>query len=707
MLFLALWCAVALATDVPTECNAQLHAFYVAQGMPGVQPVLPAFSFSSGFVMSEPYVEVTIDVQNVSRIYAQLLPNTTLANQTYSVDLSLDLPCCATAVTFECADNASIGTARTSNCTTISDFAPGGSAPVAGRFFIYANESAACNGRVVVRFFGPNLVIQPGANATFTYDLVGLRDHTQLSYTEAINLYRISPCNSTNGDPADVTNQFYFVCYEPRIGCNRTCSGTPTLEVQPVPQFACIGDVFGNGSQTLLITVNSYQATTGISGYFGITFTNSLSFAPALEIAYQATGESYILLPGTFRQFASPYDNFTQFILQFYNGNWATFMPTYTFSNDPVIEAVPCACGFSMVCYPNSETADTTSYAVHNLDLANKPPICNAGPNVEVGFGSPLIILNASLSYDPDGEPAPFNVYWVYYSTPYGQTAPFPIEDPQAIVTQVNVTGAETGSYVFVLYASDLQSQTPCLFNWTILAVQVFAVTVPDFIAEFTFYSGDEVAHPCSTFPPSPTIPLYGNYSFATAPSTELYYEWVQLSGPSLAYSCDMYGFTPTTGFFNTNTSIASFVPGTIATYCFLLTVWALNATNSTTQLCVDVVPNFQQPNATLTPLINYTLPPIRNLTPPNRAPLFFPNYTLPPFNTFPPIAPPPEVNTTVNPLFPVWPVPTPFELFVLGLGAFLWAAILLAFLFVVCQQRREHASRPWAKHTYGAGYAG
>jgi hypothetical protein len=688
---------------VVTECNQQLHNYYVALGMPMVTPVLAAVNITSGTFFGTPFVEVQLGFQEVARFYAGLLPNTTLANQSFVSYVTVDVPWCATDIAFQCCDNITLGTAKTSNCTTLVDFDLGGSDPIAGRFFIYSNQTTSCGGTPVITFF--NVTLQPLLTDTYTYDVVGLQQHRELSFVEAQNLYRTSPCQFSDGSPSDVVNSSQFVCVEQRIGCNTTrMGGTPTLQVIPLPEFACIGfSMNSTNTQTVLWKVVSLQPPGGIQGTYGITWVNNLALAPGTEAFYALYGTQFILIPDTVRQFDSGIDSLTQYALLFYQGRWVNYQPLYPFSVDPFVAAVPCACGFSMFC-DQSFNADITSLYNGVVLLNNALPICNPGPNQFVGFGSPSFTISANASFDPDNAPYPFNTYWRIYSTPYDPSPPpFTITDPaQTTITFPAATLAQ-GSYIFLLYASDLQTQIPCFLNVTILPNQVFAVVDPDFIIPFTFYSGLDANHSCLIFPPSPSIPLNGSYSYSTNPAAPFYCNWIQTGGFPLTFSCDPSGFTSTAAFFNTTDCIARFVPPLPGLYCFLLTVTD-NVTNSSAAICVQVNPNFQQPESTFTPIFNFTPSPIRNLTFPPRPILNFSNYSLPPFNIPPPIAPTPTPNTTGPPLVPTFPA---FNFSDYAVLVVLLICVILFFLFAIYMfllYREESFYRVLDKKTYGGG---
>lgn len=682
MFFLCLFVYIAWCSQVPTECNQQLHTYYVSLGVPMLTPVQQAVTFTSGVNLGVPYVTMNMAFQETARFYANLLPNTTLANQSFSSFISVDLPWCTTDIDFQCCDSATLGTSKT-QCTTISDFDQGGSSVVAGRFFLYLNQSTSCKANISVTFSNTTLIASQ--NQTVTYDVLGLRDHLLLApRAVARQVYRTSTCLFSNGDPADVVTQNQFVCIEPQIGCNATReNGLASLEIIPIPSFKCIGQLSPNASVTeVLWIVANQQPNYGIEGSFGITFTNNIALAAPIEIAYQASGESYILLPTTSRQFSSGYPNFDHWALLLYQGRWNSYRPLYAFSNDPKIAAVPCVCDFSMVCDVNG-SADLISMATSVIRLNNQLPICQPGPALFLAYASPNFTLNATGSYDPDNLPSPLTVRWAIYSTPYDPNPPpFNITDPNAFLNTVDSSNLTIGSYVFILWVSDLQSQVGCLWNVTILANQVFAITELDRVDVFSFYAGNMVNHSCAMFPPEPYLTVNGSYSYGTVPTAPLYFFWEQIGGDPLSFLCDSFGFRSTRGIFNTTQPILVFVPPGPGLYVFRLTVTD-NVTNSSIVTSVTVVPDFGNPQGTITPITNFTPVPIRNLTQPTRPILNFSNASTAPFATFAPIAPPPPINITVPPALTVLPPITGSE-YVSMIAIFLFMLLLFAFCYAI-----------------------
>jgi hypothetical protein len=335
--------------------------------------------------------------------------------------------------------------------------------------------------------------------------------------------------------------------------------------------------------------------------------------------------------------------------------------------------------------------------------LDNIQPICEAGIPLELTLGSPNFTLDASGSYDPDILPFPFTTYWFIYSTPYDPSPPpFTLDNPMATTIYINSTNLIAGRYIFGLYASDLQSQIPCMFNVTIFGNQMFPIVQSDAIVFFDFYSGFMAGHDCMIYPPSPRISVNGSYSYNTEPSVPMYFEWRQISGQPLTYDCDPLGFRTTRGIFDTNESVMTFVPPSVGMYGFQLTVTDGVNNVSSRFVYIQVNPNFGQPNATLTPIPNATDPPTRlnSPAPVGNFPTF--NLSLPPFVPLPPVSQPPPPNTTVPPIITILPYPTPMT--VLAIFIVVMGLIFLSFLSMILWKRYSHvnAYRVLDKITYG-----
>jgi hypothetical protein len=446
-----------------------------------------------------------------------------------------------------------------------------------------------------------------------------------------------------------MVDQNIFVCTEPQIGCAGTrVNGQPALPAVPVPGFKCIGQIDNQTNTTVVWTVTGQGNN---EGYYGIAFAPDESFGPYIAAVFDATGQWHLLLPNSVSQFDSGFSTMNHVCFIYYNGIWTSYRPKFPLSIDPIISAVPCACDFTLLCNGDGVTMDREEPA-YEIVVNNVLPFCEAGYVQDIPQGTPSFTLNASLSMDPDASPFPFTFRWAILQTPYSPSPPPFTINATALVQEVNATGLVQGLYSFVLWVSDLQAQVPCVFNLTISANALFAITEPDFEALFTFYAGNDVLHPCSAYPPQPSIAVNGSYSYNTLGVPMIYY-WTQTDGGPLAFLCDPSGFDATRAIFNTSEPILQFVPYVPGQYCFQLIV-SDNITNSTpAYVCVQVFTDLGQPPSSQTPINNYTEPPLVYLTPPPVPNYPFPNTTLPPFNTFPPVSPAPTPNTTVPPMFP------------------------------------------------------
>ena len=705
MLFLVLLLLLPAALEAQTECNQQLHNYYVGLGMPVLTPVQQAFAFASGVLLGTPFVTLTATVQSVATSYANLLPNTTLANQTYTSFYSMDVPCCASDILFQCCSRVISGTTKTSNCTTLPDFDQGGASQVAGRVFIYTNQNATCQGNIVITF--RNTTIVNSSTGTYTYDAVGIRDHIPLSLNNARNVYRHSTCLFTDGSPPTMVTQNQFVCTEQTIGCVTTCPNRqPAALAVPSPGFKCIGHVDNNSLVTTVMwDVVSLNPTTSVESEYIIAFGPDLNFGTYLQSIFDAL-TFQILVPSTLTQYDSGFPDFNHYAFLYYNGAWTHYLPQYPLSIDPIIKRVPCACGFTLVCLADNVTWDRSNPAA-DLVLNNVVPYCNAGFDTEIALGSDNFTLNGTESFDPDFQPYPFTARWALYSTPYSPAAPPFTLDPTALVQTINATGLALGTYLFVLYTSDLQTQTNCLVNITIIQPQVFAITEPNTVVLFTFYAGNVVNHSCFVYPPQPSISVSGNYSFSTLASDTLTYFWEQVDGTPLDYFCDDGGFQPTRAIFNTTEPFLEFVPPLAGKYGFRLIVSNGYVNSTAAYVQIQVNPNFGQPNSTFTPILNYTNPPLLFITPAPVPHFPFFNFTLPPFNSLPPTAAPTAGNSTpVPPLLPSQPPPTTMDyvaLFVLGASIYVG---LMLFLVMWREFRDVNEYRFLDKRIYGGNHS-
>jgi hypothetical protein len=661
-------------TQVPTDCNQQLWNYYVALGMPMVTPVLPAFNFTSGVDLGIPYVRFTGSVQSVALFYANLLPNTTLANATYNSYYRIGIPWCASPIDYhQCVANATTGTAKTGNCTTQSDFDQGGPNPVAGYQFIYVDQqSPGCNGDINITYY--NTSILAGQNATYGYDAVGIRDHVLQSYAQARESYRRSYCLFSDGDPIDMLYQNVFMCVGPMIGCASTRpSSPPLLPSVPIPQFRCIGPINNTINATVtraIWTVSNANIPGTPDTQFGFACAADLSFQANIAAVFSVFGVYHVLSAGERAQFDSGFSTMQHYCFLYYGGVWTSFKAQYWLSTDPVIEQVPCGCDFTLVC--NSD--GTVDYSEPSMQTAygNGMPSCDAGVDTELPLGTLNFTLDGSRTFDPDDSPFALTRRWGVLAS----SSPITIPDPSATVQVINISTLPVGQYAFVQWASDLQDQVDCIVNLTIAQPQLFAITQPDAVVQFTFYSGKETAHPCTDYPPQPSIPVLGNYSFSTLATSILTYLWTQVSGPPLNFDCDSDGFSATRAIFNTTEPILQFVPDGPYLYCFQLVI-SDGITNSTPSppVCIQVQAAFGQPPSSFTPINNYTDPPLVYFSDPPVPHIPFDNVTLPPFNTFPPVTPPPPpTNTNVS--WPFTPVPEPtwtdiVAFFIIFLGSY------------------------------------
>lgn len=103
------------------------------------------------------------------------------------------------------------------------------------------------------------------------------------------------------------------------------------------------------------------------------------------------------------------------------------------------------------------------------VEVDNTPLVCDPGPDQQIGYDTSEIVFHARQSWSGRG-PTDFLVLWSVISTPYTPNPPpFALANPTFLRQRINATGLQSGTYLFLLYVSDLHSQMPCVLNITIL----------------------------------------------------------------------------------------------------------------------------------------------------------------------------------------------------------------------------------------------
>ena len=705
ILFIILFITSSIyCANIVTNCSNQLHNFYQVLGMNASFPLIEPINFTSGGTNLSYYVDVTVGFQKIANIYQSAIPgldtnvNTSIVNY-----LSIDLPWCYSDIVVSCADKVITGIGKLTNCA-IKDYpATGVPTDLAGRMFIYANQTTACDGIVTIRFY--NVTIRTEYDAVYTYNTEGLPlRFIDLTSSQSTTSYQKSECNYSDGTDYDESiGQEQFVCISQRVGCDGTTtySAGNTLAFLPTPLYSCIGDIDPNDNTTqsnIVWRIISFQPPSGVTGRFKIFFCQDLDFSCELltETELQPGNTPYHdLLPGTRRQFNTSFANFDHYALLYYSDKLVNFQPVYLQApRDEVLRIIPCICGFSMDCDDSGKMDSSIVSGVMNLD--NILPLPDAGQSFTIPIGQTNIKLFGNKTNDPDNSPGPLSTYWKVYSKPVGSN-PVIISDPQLLNIVIDSTDFSLGLYSFVIYASDTQDITFAFVNITVINNIIHIVMPYDFEYKFEPYYGigpDNITD--STYCPQtvneypfPSIILNASLTWSTNPNVTLYYQWTQKIGYPVTvypYTCSEDFTFHTAALINSTQKIAFFVPPNIGLYIFELRVTdGINTEYK--QLQIFVVPDFLQPVGPPLILPNYTNAPIRNLTNPARPILNFSNLTF----TYQPLPPTTLYNDTngssgsnnsVGYLFPTYDKPMTFyEQIVMLLAIICIIMVLTVFL--------------------------
>lgn len=661
--------------NVQTTCAQQLHYYYEQIGLPASYPLLEPVTFSQGIVGGFPYVDATLRFQTVARAYQANItgPPPPLPYINY---ISFDIPWCAFNITVTCAGRILYGVGKIDTCLIV-DFDQGGDTQIAGRLWISVNHTGPCvNAVPVVRFVNVTLD-NSTTTAVYTYDTLGITPpNLQLSPQVALEFYQNSTCDFSDGAPIDATTQDQFVCNDFPLVCaipRANAIGAPP--VVPIPQYACLGNQTPTNMTPVMVWwITSYDPPGSIAGSFFLTFcaeTDQLCRITFEQRCLMNPGSltRYTLIPGTRRQFFSPFTDFGQTIVLFYAGRAVSFQPLYTLApNDPTVRVIPCVCEFSVDCRADG-TVTNESYTVSSYVIPiNTPPIPDPGPAATTYQGISTFFMNATASNDPGNQPGPFSTYWKVYTQPVG-SPPVSIPFPQYREFVLDTSLFVPGLYQFVLYASDSQTITFVIYNITVIYnIVTTTINISNQI-QFVPYAGESPTSEatCPTFGnyPSPCIPIDGCATAASNPAVNLTFSWTQTIGyeTPIPFLCDPTQVRNTAGMLNDTTCKLCVIPPNIGLYGYTMTV-SDGTTNYTLTILFYVIPDFITPEGPDLILPNYTRAPPRVLTLPPRVVHTWPNITYnitPP----PPFVPPPTTPIIVPPLIPDHGPPTRDELIV------------------------------------------
>lgn len=653
-----------------TSCREQLYNYYVARGTtfvlaPGTLPPQPVnITLLPGIG-----AEIVFAFNSIAQEYQRLIPPVGNTNITTVNYVSFDYPWCTTGIQVICGGPLLRNLPKADVCTVVVDydvFDP----YTGGRAFVYNSAAAenatiqpGCeNGNIVVRILGnfSGLLLDTPTTITnisyYTYSYTGLMppsaEALNLSFEEALDEYQQTGCYPTPGTtiPPVPRGQYELVCKSDRLACAVT--PRPGLHIEPllpVPGYMCTGptglDNVGDGRIVWSISVYGEKMGPDYGALYTVTFCMTYD-AACVENAMNDNTAHYTLA-GTRTQYVSPFGSFESvMVINFRNGLSFT-TPIYPYAvTDPFIREIPCICGLSMDCGPNGAINLGPTSKVLNPD--NAIPVANATNSFFILPGNQTLYLDASGSFDPDNAPNLLTFYWkVYNSTP----TPVIITDPFSPNT--TVTGDFiVGVYRFIVYVSDGQTVVYDLVNVTVELNIINVILPADFDAQWQFITE---CPPVGQLPNlTQAIILNGSASYGANPAIPLFYNWTQISGNPITvpFRCDpsTVGYYNLEGLFNTNESIAYFIPASYGIYTFRLTI-SDNGTSPTrfADIHISVELNFDGPNSTNNNYTDYPDSPNYNI----------PNRTVPTIS-FPPTIPPPPFNDLTRSPSNNDPVPTP-----------------------------------------------
>lgn len=691
---------------VQTTCPQQLHYFYEQSGLSATTfPMLRPITFTQGISGGYTYVDATIDFQGVARTYQANLTGSSPV--VYVSAFSLDVPWCVFNTSITCSGRTLYGVGKIDGCLIV-DYDLGGDTQIAGRLWIYVDQTGSCAGQAPkIRFFNVTLD-NSTTTATYTYDTLGIvSPYINLNLKSALDFYRNSTCAYSDGALVDAITQKQFVCNDyPMICALQRSNALGSPPVVPIPQYACLGNLTPTSATTPIMVwwISSYDRPGSIAGSFYLTFCQASDqlCRTVFEQACRSGSPVYplhSLLPGTRRQFFSPYTDFDQTIVIFYSGFAVSFQPRYTQAPfDPVVRVIPCICEFSVDCHANGVVINDTFTVSSYITPINTPPIADPGSAAIMTQGIPTFLMNATASYDPNLLPGFFSIYWKLYTKPAGSPA-VSIPSPQSPEFLLDASLFKPGLYQFVLYASDSQSITFSIFNITVIYNIVYLSINISKQVQFIPYAGASptAEASCPTFGnyPSPCIPIDASGTTATNPNATLTFLWTQTIGykTPIPYLCDITGVQYTAGMINYTTNILCIIPPNIGLYGYNLIV-SDGVANFSQSVLFFVVPNYITPQGPELVLPNYTRAPPRTLTLPPRTIFTWPNFTSNLTPRAPWASPPTTPPVVIPPLIPDHGPPTRDQLIVLVtamIAAFF--ALLLFFAYYIIRSPSDDYS--------------
>lgn len=576
MIFLLLLLSNVYGNNTAVSCDEQLFNFYVSLGMSPLQPVQPVINFTTGVLLGVPFVTLGLNAQRAALTYANSFSFVPLPNNSY---FSIDLPYCYTDIQYTCVDRIIYGITHLSNCTLLDRDTSFGSS-IAGRLFVYPDQTSPCLGTASVTIF--NVILGASNTSNATYDIGGIRFGVLKSESEAIFDYRNQPCDYSNGTSEDVpSTDSQFKC----LYFDLVCPARPVNDVIIAPVnltygYRCLGEIPGIGNAGSVVrTISQNLTTDDIESEFDLSFVSTITGDP-LFTSYPRQ----LILANTIRQF----DVQTVFDNYLINGTYGGYNATLTnISLFPVpnqfLPVLPCVCNLTIFC-DSSMNADFSSDGTPFIKN-NSIPVALSNTSTPIVIQGAAALFNDAGSFDPNNQTLTY--YWVQGSGP--DNVNITIQNPTDIV---NVT-AITFQYVVGVYQI-----IEIVSNGQDLNISISNTTAVSPVPLCAISGGSQIFGNVNE-----TIYLNASLSLDALNSTLVGF-WIQLTGFPVEIE-------------NNDTLVANFTPYVSGTYVFQVNL-TNGMANCTFQLLVQVTaPTFSpinDPNTTLPPFVipdNRTVPPI------------------------------------------------------------------------------------------------
>jgi len=657
LLIITIFIPLINALPIPTNCDTQLHTFYEGLGMSALTPLEQIFNFTTGVLLGVPFVQIGIRVQSAALSYANSFSFTPLPNNSY---VSLDVPYCFSNITFSCVSRIIYGITKTSNCTLLLDRDVSFGSSIAGRLFIYPDQSAPCNGDALITIY--NSTLTPAVNSSYySYDIDGILTGVLKTQTSAVSAYRNAFCELTDGDPTEASNLTQFVCLDYALQCAspRPVNSDIISVVELSARYRCITP---GTTKNFVQVINHDETLYGIESEFDLGFISTITGLP-LTTVY----DRQLITPQTIRQYSvlSPFTNY----------NISAAFGTYNKSSEALsippipsqfLNRIPCICDFSVVC--NGTVIDISPQGTI-FYINNTIPVAISNTSTPFVRRGDFALLNNDDSYDPDMFPKNLTGYWIL-----GQG----IDDIN--ITMINPEARNNATF-----------QT---YNYTEGVYQMVSIVSDgqDLNASFTNVSAVDIFPTCNAKPQifgeiNQTVYLNATESFDPL-NASLTAFWLQLSGFSVNIT-------------NNETLLANFTALFSGTYIFILNVTNGIKNCSYQQIVIINPATFAPLNDNGTSISPTSLPPNRTLSPIDQNQTDIPFVPEPPFNF-----PDPNVTFTPTPLAPV-PIfppvipPTTVESYIFWILFAVFLGISLLLLFWSCIEQDDEKQLYIIKNRY------